>query len=67
MPLAFTKGQTVRQKAVVIQGEIVKAEIVDCEVQFSVSYVGADGETHERFFREDEIELVAAEPAVPEA
>jgi hypothetical protein len=56
MPTAFKKGDSVRQVVKPIEGEVVDLAIVDHDLQFLVEYIGADGETHQRFFKEDEIE-----------
>jgi hypothetical protein len=56
MPTAFKKGDQVRQVIKPIEGEVVGMAIVDDDVQFLVEYIGADGETHSRFFKEHEIE-----------
>jgi hypothetical protein len=56
MPIAFKKGDVVRQVAPVIQGAVVDVAIVDGDVQFCVEYTGADGDVHQRFFTEAEIE-----------
>lgn len=58
MPIAFKPGDSVQQKVRVIEGTVVGPEIVDGDVQFKVSYIGEDGEPHERIFAEHEIEKV---------
>ena len=55
MPIAYRKGDKVRQVVPVIQGEIVDFALVDGEVQFCVEYT-VDGEAHRRFFAETDIE-----------
>jgi hypothetical protein len=59
MPTAFKKGDSVRQVVNPIEGEVVDLAIVDGDVQFLVSYVGADGEQHQRYFTEAELQAVA--------
>jgi hypothetical protein len=58
MPVSHKVGAKVRQVVPVIEGEVVDMKLVDGEVQFEVSYIGADGEAHSRFFSESEIEAV---------
>jgi hypothetical protein len=41
-----------------ITGAIVKAEIVDNSIQYLVSYVNDEGDRSERWFKEDELQLV---------
>lgn len=62
--LKFKKGDTVTQAVTPISGTVSRIIVVDDdEVQYMVAYTGADGEQHERPFKEDEIEAVkAAEP-----
>jgi len=60
MALKFKRNDVVRQVVPVIEGVVGDAKIVDGDVQYEVAYVGADGEPHFRFFKEDEIEAVAA-------
>ncbi len=55
MGMKFKKGDIVRQVVPVIEGEIVSKAIVDDDVQYEVAYIGADGEPHSRFFKEDEL------------
>lgn len=57
MPIAFQPGNAVVQKVKPIEGTIVGPEIIDGDVRFKVAFMGEDGESHERTFREDEIEL----------
>jgi len=56
MALKFQKGDPVRQVVTVIKGEVVDFKIIDNDVQYCVAYTGADGERHERYFTESEIE-----------
>lgn len=56
MPTAFKKGDIVKQVAPAIQGEVVGVGIIDDDVQFCVEYKTADGEVHQRFFTEAEIQ-----------
>ena len=56
MAIAFKKGDQVRQVVPVIEGAVVDVAIVDGDVQFCVEYTGADGDVHQRFFTEAEIE-----------
>ncbi|MRV72562.1 hypothetical protein GJ700_12675 [Duganella sp. FT92W] len=65
MPLAFKKGDAVRQVVQVIEGTVVGTCIVDDDVQFEVAYTGADGEPHSRFFAEHEIMPAPAPGAEP--
>lgn len=55
MAITYKQGDKVRQVAPVIEGEVVNVAIIDGDVQFCVEYQGADGETHQRFFAENEI------------
>lgn len=64
MPIPFKKGDNVRQVVMPIEGTVATLAIVDDKVQFEVAYTGDDGETHSRFFTEDQIELVS-EPEEP--
>jgi glycine betaine/choline ABC-type transport system substrate-binding protein len=59
MAIAFKKGDQVRQVVPVIEGKVVDVAIVDGDVQFCVEYTGTDGEPHQRFFTEAEIEKAA--------
>lgn len=63
MPITFKKGDTVRQVVPVVEGKVENLAIVDGEVQFLVSYVDKDGETSSRYFKEDELTAVPADPA----
>ena len=59
--MAIKTGTEVRQKAPAIEGHITRTkfnESADC-LEYLVSYVTADGETHERWFLESEIEVKA--------
>ena len=56
MPIELKKGVPVRQRVFVIEGEIIDRQFVDDEVKYNVEYVGADGETHTRWFTASELE-----------
>lgn len=56
MALNFKRGDSVVQKAFVIEGPVTDIKLVDDEPQFEVTYTGEDGETHRKFFKETEIE-----------
>lgn len=56
MAITHKIGASVRQVVPVIQGTVVDQKIIDGEVKFCVEYSGPDGEPHQRFFAEDEIE-----------
>ena len=56
--MAIPKGTKVRQIAPAIEGEVVQTrfnESSDC-LEYLVSYTGADGESHERWFLESQVE-----------
>lgn len=57
MPMAFKKGQTVKQVVPVIQGPILSVAIVDDVVQYEVGWTDASGD-HSRFFTEEQLEFV---------
>lgn len=61
MALKFKAGDKVRQVVHVFEGVVSDAAIIDCDVQFKVTYIGADGEPHERHFTGDQIELAPEE------
>ena len=62
MAIKFKRGDSVTQVVTApIIGTVTAANIVDDDVSFLVAYVGADGESHERFFKEDEIEVKGAQ------
>jgi hypothetical protein len=61
MPLAFKKGDPVRQVVPVIRGQVVGTRLVDDDVQYEVEYADGAGETHRRFFKEAEIRADPAE------
>lgn len=55
---AFKKDQVVRVKAVVPQGPVAKLRMdEDGTIYYLVSW-DANGETHERWFAEDQLEAV---------
>ncbi len=56
--MKFKKDQEVVQVVPVIAGKVVKAEVVDDEVQYCVQYTDEQGEEHTRFFKENEIQAV---------
>lgn len=66
MPMAYKKGQSVRQKVIPITGPIVSVGIVDDVVQYEVAYTDADGHAGSRFFTEEQLEAVA-EVVAPDA
>lgn len=56
MALKFKKGDAVRQVVPApVEGVITGQAIVDDEVQYSVQWTGPDGDSHERFFTEDQL------------
>lgn len=59
MALKFKKGAEVAQIVPIIHGTVLDSRIVDDDVSYLVEYVGADGEAHERWFAEAELEGVA--------
>ena len=58
MAIAFKRGDTVKQVLPVLQGTVVESKVIEDDICFLVSYVGADGESHERWFKESELEAV---------
>lgn len=52
------KGANVRQVVPVIEGVVLQSQIHDDELKYEVEYVGADGETHTRWFLSSELEVV---------
>ncbi len=53
----FVKGQTVRMKAVVPQGPVVKMRMDDDgKIEYLVEWTTTDGVTQERWFTEDQLE-----------
>lgn len=63
MALKFKSGDDVRQIIHPIEGKIVGKAIVDDDVQYLVEWTDKDGERCQRYFREEEIEGVANQPA----
>lgn len=61
MASIMKKGTPVRLVQPVIKGEIKEAKVIDDDIQYRVEYTGIDGEIHERFFRESELEEIQAE------
>ena len=61
MALKFKQGDSVSQIVFTVAGTVKSATIVDNDICYLVEYGGADGETHERFFKEDEIEVKGAQ------
>jgi hypothetical protein len=60
MAIKFSIGAPVRQIVTPIEGVVTKATIIDNDVQYCVEYIDpADGQTHERFFVEADIEARA--------
>ena len=60
MGLKFKAGETVKQVTPTIQGEVSESRVIGNEIMVFVTYIGADGQQHERAFREDELEAVPA-------
>ena len=56
MAQLLKKGTLVRQVVHVIEGTIVGSAVHDDELKCEVEYVGADGETHRRWFALEEVE-----------
>ena len=52
------KETPVRLVQPIIEGVIKEAKVIDNILHYRVEYVGIDGETHERFFEESQIELI---------
>lgn len=52
------KGSTVRLKAPVIEGPILDQKIIDDSIQYLVEYEAIDGSIAQRWFREDQLEVV---------
>lgn len=68
MSVKFKKGTPVKQAVKPIEGTVVRAHIVDGDrVEYFVAYEGADGEQHERSFKEHEIEATGEAPSIEEA
>ena len=64
MSIKFKKGAAVRQVVKPVEGDVRDQTIINDEIVYLVGYVGADGEAHERWFRESELEeVVQADPA----
>jgi hypothetical protein len=57
MPLAFKKGDVVRQIVTPVEGTVVDVAVIDADVQYCVEFDGTDGEKHQRFFAETQIEV----------
>lgn len=55
------KGTPVRLVQPAIQGEIIGPETNGEQFGYRVSYTGADGEAHERFFAVSQLEVVKVE------
>jgi len=52
------KGQEVKLVQPIIQGKIIKLNIVDDVVQYLVEYKDAEGNGQERYFTEEQLEVV---------
>lgn len=53
---AFKKGDDVKVKAIVPEGPVESMRMdEDGNVQYLISWVGSDNETHSRWFNEDEL------------
>lgn len=56
---AFVKGQTVRMKAVVPQGPVAKMRMDDDgKIEYLVEWTTSEGVVQERWFTEDQLEVV---------
>lgn len=55
----FQLGARVRQKVVVIEGDILERRFNDAEDQFEyrIGYTDAAGEQHERWFLHNQVEM----------
>jgi len=62
MAANFSKGQKVQRVSPSIIGEVVTLAIVGDELQYLVKYPTADGELHQRYFTEAQLQSVP-EPA----
>ena len=40
-----------------LKGEVVKAAIIDNSIQYLVAYTNDEGVAHERWFKEDEVQV----------
>lgn len=62
MSAAFKKGDLVRLKTVAPQGPVQRFKMDEetGEVQYLLQWPDASGELQERWFREDELEVVPA-------
>lgn len=59
MPEILQNGTPVRLVQPIIQGEVKEARIIDGTIQYMVGFTDENGETHERFFRANELEVIA--------
>jgi hypothetical protein len=55
----FKRDDQVRLIQPVIQGTVIKRDIIDDEDMYLVAWTDENGEPQERIFREDQIEAVA--------
>ena len=65
MALKFKPGDAVVQIVAPINGVVVGPQIIDADVHWLVKWTDASGENHERYFSEEQIELIPATPEVP--
>lgn len=57
--MPISKGATVRQVVPVIEGEVIDRRFDEASegMSYLVSYTDADGETHQRWFAEADLEV----------
>lgn len=60
MGLKFKKGDDVTQVITPITGKVSGVILIDDEVQFLVSWTDANGDAHERPFKEDDLQADAS-------
>lgn len=67
--MTIKKGATVRLKMPVIEGIVSERKFDDDtdQMQYAVNYVGEDGEAHQRWFGEAQLEVTKEAPEPKEA
>lgn len=52
------KGTQIKQITPAIEGVVLSSQVHDDVLQYLIEYIGADGETHQRWFHTTEVEAI---------